>query len=412
MDKDTIDNISEALAELFEKLQNTITQYTSIQIMKNVDNPKKWLENQKKDLKSFNNAVNKIIEQFKTKIDNPIKIAFNEVYKDAESDFKDLKKNVEDEKGKKLKNEEPVEFNKKSVNGYKIKIAIDLNNLNENILKGFKKTVDSVGKTIYRKKIESGDVLYKEIEKAMKTGIEDMFKIYKNGRKVPFKSYQEMNVRTTLHQEAQNYQIEAAKDFGVIFYLCSSHGDCANDHAQFQGKVYVDENWKNIIPKEQHANVEKYIKSNNIMSLQKVRDEKPFLTTRPNCRHYFKAITIDQAFNNSTSKLLSDFKMKKGTYDSKKYKSLQQQRYFERQVRFAKNEKANLEKELLQTKNDEIKKQINQKIIKEKTKININQKNLRTLIKENPYLERDYRRENYKTIVQDIGYKYNNDSKK
>jgi hypothetical protein len=119
---------------------------------------------------------------------------------------------------------------------------VDITNINKSVLKGFRKMVDSVGKEIYQKKIFSGDELFKVIDDAMKTGIEDMFIITKKGRKMTFKAYQEMNVRTTLHKAALDYQYESAKEFGVVFYLCSYQSDCADDHKDYQGKIYYDEN--------------------------------------------------------------------------------------------------------------------------------------------------------------------------
>ena len=32
-----------------------------------------------------------------------------------------------------------------------------------------------------------------------------------------------------------------------IFYICSRHNDCAEDHKDYQGKVYIDANWREAV---------------------------------------------------------------------------------------------------------------------------------------------------------------------
>ena len=413
MDRDNVDAISEALTELFGELQNTIEQYAIYQLTQYTDTPDKWASMQSKHRKEFSKALDKLIEQFKSKIDRPIEIAFSELYKDAKTEVKETREDVKEERetnsnrGLLLL---PINVNKK-VKAFKKQVYNDLAVLQKQSNIGFKNIVNSVSKAITKGKLSSGTLLYDEIKNAMKTGIKDMFVTYKNGRKVSYKAYMEMKVRTTMHQEALAYQFESARKMGVVFYLASSHGDCADDHKDYQGRLYYDESWQSIAKDSQHRAIADFIRSNKLMSIQDVRDGKPYLTTRPNCRHTFKPLTLDQVLNNSVKELLVKHKLIKGKYDSAKYKNLQQQRLLERKVRQAKQDRDNLEIEIKNAKDDVTKKKLQEKLTYKKSLVHKNQRELNHLVKDNPYLERDYRRENYKTIVQDVGYKYNKDKK-
>lgn len=409
MNRDNIDAISEALSEYYSEFQNTIEQYAIYQLSQKLDEPTNWKSFQLKHYKDFTNAIDTLFEQFKKKIHQPIYRAFREVYKDAKEEVKETREDVKEEKetssnkGLLLL---PIHLEKK-VKNYTNNVYKNVDSLKKNVLNGYKTTINAVS----RVKIHSGSFLYAEIENAMKTGIKDMTMTYRNGRKVSFKAYQEMNVRTTMHQEALDYQYESAKEFGVVFYLCSSHADCANDHAEFQGKLYYDRNWKSIAPKEQHNTISQFISSQNLMSLQKVRDGKPYLTTRPNCRHDFKPLTLNQVLNSSVNELLKEHKLIRGKYDKEKYTNLQYQRKYERQVRNAKQEVDSLELELKNAKDPAMINDIQKKLKLKKSLVHKYQRNLNSLVKQNSYLKRDYRREDYKTIVQDVGYKYNKDKK-
>lgn len=400
MNRDNIDAISEALSELISEYQNTIEKYVENQMTQHIDNPENWRNLQIKDFKGFKKALDILNEQFAKRLEKPIKTAFSEVYKDAKESLDEVKNDVFEPTGK-----------DKQIKVFKTRVLVDINTINKNVLKDFRKMVDSVGKEIYVKKIFSGDELFKVIDDAMKVGIEDMFVVYKDNRKMSFKAYQEMNVRTTLHREALDYQYESAKDFGVVFYLCSYHSDCADDHKDYQGKIYYDEGWKTIAKKENHELIEKIIREKKCLPLQKYRDGKPYITTRPNCRHNFKPITIAQANDNSVGALLNQFGMKKGTYDSRNYADLQKQRYYERQVRKFKQEKDRTEIELKNAPDEATKEKLKKKIALENSKIRRNQRKINEIVKNNDVLKRDYRRENYKAIVQDVGVKYNRDKK-
>jgi len=94
-----------------------------------------------------------------------------------------------------------------------------------------------------------------------------------------------------------------------IFYLASSHNDCASDHKDYQGKMYIDENWRSVIKdKEQERQISAYIRQHNIKGYNWVIGRPVWLITRPNCRHYFTALPTEKVLNNSVETLTRNYK--------------------------------------------------------------------------------------------------------
>ena len=99
--------------------------------------------------------------------------------------------------------------------------------------------------------------------------------------------------------------LEDNREAGRIFYLASSHDDCAEDHKPYQGKIYVDSNWKSIIGA--NSRVEKYISDHHIMTFQWVLGKPAWFITRPNCRHYFVSIPTNKVVRNSVKSLKKSY---------------------------------------------------------------------------------------------------------
>lgn len=96
-----------------------------------------------------------------------------------------------------------------------------------------------------------------------------------------------------------------------VFYLASTHGDSASDHVDYQGKVYIDEKWKNYIKDEDIRNqISTYIKEHNVKTLQWVIGKPVWFVTRPNCRHYFKNMNTYDVLNQSLKVLIEDYNVK------------------------------------------------------------------------------------------------------
>ncbi len=191
--------------------------------------------------------------------------------------------------------------------------------------------------------------------------------------------------------------MEVGARVGQIFYICDSFGDCAPDHAAYQGKIYY--NADADISEE----AQKYIDENQIQSMQEVTNGEPFLTSRPNCRHNFHAIPTSQVLTEKKADtILENEGLKYGDYKGSNYEALQKQRYNERQIRNWKLRKENAERIQKETG---IK---NQAGIDYAThKVSEWQKRQRELIDKNSdVLQRQYDRENARVMVDHLGVKY------
>jgi len=125
--------------------------------------------------------------------------------------------------------------------------------------------------------------------------------------------------------------IKEARKQKKIFYICSSHDDCASDHKDYQGQIYVDESWDRT-----NAEIADYVILNNIKTFQWITFRPVWMTTRPYCRHYFKALDTEDVLSHSVSQLTKNHRMhhKSGKYEMQtiRYKTGQEtlQAYRER----------------------------------------------------------------------------------
>lgn len=95
-----------------------------------------------------------------------------------------------------------------------------------------------------------------------------------------------------------------------IFYLASYHKDSANDHKNWQGKIYIDEKWESLdIDYGLRNAIKEYIRQHDIKTFQWVIFRPVWLVTRPNCRHYFKSLTIGEVLKTSATNLRKKYNM-------------------------------------------------------------------------------------------------------
>lgn len=370
MDNKTLD-IFEAMNELYESAQNNLILICNKQLFKNLKN-KNWRDIQlsHKSIKELNKLLEKkgeeLLEEMQESTLNAFKVAGIKPDKTL------------------------ISTNKKAM-GVVIGSA-------RQYYKG------SVSK-IWRLKT---DDLYSAILEQSKQGIEKGLPIKINKRNYEYKSFMEMQVRTRISHQIVEQQMELNLDTQNVFFIVNYFGDCADDHKHLQGKIYYDNRYKSFtIPKEVKEQVEKIINQKKMMSMQKAQEDPHWLTTRPNCRHRFVPITIEQATGN-TNALLDKLKLKKGTYKDLKYQQSQELRYIERNIRKY--------KALLNQYEEIYKTGHNSKVLpyidKYKGLVQKWQKQARLLVKQanrnEEWLERDYRRETRKVIVKDLGVKYNN----
>lgn len=91
-----------------------------------------------------------------------------------------------------------------------------------------------------------------------------------------------------------------------LFFLVSKHDDCAKDHEDYQGKIYVNENWRSMT---KDPRVAMYISTNRIRTFQWVTGNPVYMITRPYCRHYFREVSASEVLSNSVNALLNKHHM-------------------------------------------------------------------------------------------------------
>lgn len=244
-------------------------------------------------------------------------------------------------------------------------------------------------------RLRSNEEIKQSIIKETQGNIADGIKVtYRNGRTVGYKEYMEMSTRTTLQREIGSSQLSAGASAGIVFYIVNHFRDCADDHADYQGKIYYDERWRDFgYSQDDVLKIEQIIRSKKMLGVQTVRDGKPWLTTRPNCRHTFTAISIEQAGGKATD-IVRDLKLSTGSYRDANYEDTVKQRYNERQIRFYKNRLEQNEK-----LNGILDGGLDDKINADKMAIRKWQARQRKLTSDNPSLSRDYRREATQIIL-------------
>lgn len=105
-------------------------------------------------------------------------------------------------------------------------------------------------------------------------------------------------------QELKSGMIDHRAKQGV-FYLCSWHINPAEDHKNWEGKIYVDRFWKNILKDDiaRMKAVEAYVRNRNIRTVQWVTGKPVYMITRPYCRHYMTGLDTDEVLKASLKKI-------------------------------------------------------------------------------------------------------------
>lgn len=88
------------------------------------------------------------------------------------------------------------------------------------------------------------------------------------------------------------------------FYLCSSHRNPATDHKDYQGKIYINQDWRDKVrDREMQDKIRAYIRNHKIRTIEWVIGEPVYMTTRPNCKHYFVNVDINAVLSSSAKAL-------------------------------------------------------------------------------------------------------------
>lgn len=255
-------------------------------------------------------------------------------------------------------------------------------------------------------KMEKTNKLYNEICKVINsTDVNDEVKVvYKNGRQMPFKSYMEMNARTTLNQEIGKQQMESASNLGVVFWLCNSFEDCRTTHIQYQGRTYYDERYTSYgFDDETLKKIEDAISSRNMISRQEVENQEPYLGNCPNCRHEFIAIPIEDVVSMSDKQLLKDNNFEVSKASEEKYQNSQKQRLYERKIREYKFKIEQNKMELSKCPKGADNDIAQRRLEHNQDMLSRYYGNIRELVNKNKYLERDYKRESVHILRENLG---------
>lgn len=109
----------------------------------------------------------------------------------------------------------------------------------------------------------------------------------------------EASVKEKVIRQLTSYGIENREHFALV----SKHLDSAIDHLDFQGKLYLLTNDL----QESELLLARKIGINK--TLASVMHDKPYLITRPNCRHYFITLSESDIGDKSVDTLLKENKM-------------------------------------------------------------------------------------------------------
>ena len=109
----------------------------------------------------------------------------------------------------------------------------------------------------------------------------------------------EANVKERVIRQLTSYGIENREHFALV----SKHLDSAIDHLDFQGKIYL------LTNDLQESELLLANKLGINRTLSSVMHDKPYLITRPNCRHYFITLSESDIGNKSVDTLLKENKM-------------------------------------------------------------------------------------------------------
>ena len=157
----------------------------------------------------------------------------------------------------------------------------------------------------------------------------DNSRVYESMRKfIPFLEKIKNEIGKSIEIRDKKKYLDNLTDKG-IFYLCSSHTDCAKDHLDYQGKMYVSTDWRSRCADETTKNrVGAYIRNHKCKTIEEIVGAPVYMTTRPNCRHYFIRMEVEEVMHNSINKLLRGHKMIKNTVSSYEYNMYRM--YYER----------------------------------------------------------------------------------
>lgn len=382
--KDKGDDVSKIIGDMIQETIQKLTNLSYDKMLTNLNIDKsKWYAKQNATLGDFKTKLNNVATKEKKRLNRAI-----------------------------LGAQDVLNLTPNQVTNIKKIISSNVPKIVNSVYKTHVKNIADVKTITYKSNVTNDlyNTIKNKIENTQNYGIVE----YKNGRKVRWENYLEMKVRTDIQNDIGENMVQNGASNGVVFYLSAYFGDCAIDHADYQGKIYYDANYESIAPKDMLDEIKAYIDSNKLISVQEIKDGPVYLTTRPNCRHYFQYISIDEVLaiknNNELNKKREDLGLNfNGKYKPEKYKALSKQRANERAIRKWKG-KLEADNKILEkipsSASSEERLKIQSTISTDKRKIKYWQSQQRDLIRKNSdTLERNYDREAYGKMVSDFNIK-------
>jgi hypothetical protein len=187
------------------------------------------------------------------------------------------------------------------------------------LIKAFSIISDEIPTTDKRKALKNVILMRDDLDSREKNAIFRTFRpyfskefdfewLFKRAYSVIYRCEVSSDARYKKNKLQESLKLFRKEKFPVIFYLCSSYEGCSSEHKEFQGKIYVDANWKNALYKGTGTEFlisacESYIKNHGILTVQEVTDGYPYLITRPNCKHKLRALDTWTVLHNSQNKI-------------------------------------------------------------------------------------------------------------
>ena len=123
-----------------------------------------------------------------------------------------------------------------------------------------------------------------------------------------------------------------ATDRASPFFICSSHVNPAKDHADHEGKLYYNADWFREVDADPDvvARARRIIRSRKLISVQEITGAPVYLVTRPNCKHFFIPVEIDDVVGKSNKQILKEHKGYMPNEEPISYEKRQYRAYYDR----------------------------------------------------------------------------------
>lgn len=276
-----------------------------------------WQKRQLQELKRFKKENEKIIKKYRKIIKGEVEGLIREEYAKGKKQEKQFLAKTLDFK---MSKESKYKINDRKLMALMQSVT---NDLDKAIYSAFRLCNDEYRKTIFKAATLMASGQY-DLVSAIDTAQSDFLNKgiasieYKNGVKMPIRSYSEMALRTNSHRAKNMGESDQAKEFGINTCYVSSHGITCDKCARWQGQWLFDDVYNDNKP----------TKRNIYPLLSEAIADGLF---HPNCRH---SLIYGDPDGEQPKEI------ERTEEDREKYKQEQKQREIERDIRKAKRKAA------------------------------------------------------------------------